>query len=81
MNHVNQKIVLEFVDMCQPNWSIPRLSTPTLCNIGVDIGCGSDLRAVGASGFCMVCAVVPLSGRIELLLVQTGQKGQAGRLS
>jgi hypothetical protein len=44
-----------------------------------DIGRGSALREVGFPGFCKLCAPVPLSGRIELLLVQTGQKGQAGR--
>ena len=44
-----------------------------------DSGCGSDLREAGIYGFCKLCAPVPLSGRIELLLVQTGQKGQAGR--
>ena len=39
----------------------------------------SYLREVGISRFCKLCAPVPSSGRIELLLVQTGQKGQAGR--
>jgi hypothetical protein len=44
-----------------------------------DSGCGSDLREAGIYGFFKLCTPVPLSGRIELLLVQTGQKGQAGR--
>jgi len=57
------------------------LNPYTIYQTRSDIGCGSDLLAVETSGYCIVRAPVPLSGRFELLLVQTGQKGQAGRFS
>lgn len=41
----------------------------------------SILSEAELSNFWMVRALVPLSSRIELVLVQTGQKGQTGRFS